>query len=143
DSRPEGLGRLAQLFKDQGLTPEFLVANRGSDVPKLARQAANRDYRIVVAGGGDGTMNAVASAIFGTDKTMGVLPMGTLNHFARDLGIPLALDRAIAVIAEGESAQIDVAEVNGNIFINNSSIGLYSALVRYRIDNQKVGYSKW
>jgi diacylglycerol kinase family enzyme len=143
DSNPDGLGRLAQVFKNQGLTPDFLVANRGSDVPKLARKAANRDYGIVVAGGGDGTMNAVASALLGTDKTMGVLPMGTLNHFARDLKIPLALDEAIAVIGEGEPALIDVAEVNGNIFVNNSSLGLYPALVRYRIDNQKMGYSKW
>src|SRR5882724_271992 len=143
NSDPDGLGRLAQLFKDQGLTPEFLVANRGSDIPNLARKAANRDYRIVIAGGGDGTMNAVASAIFGTDKIMGVLPMGTLNHFARDLKIPLALDQAIAVIAKGDTANVDVADVNGNIFINNSSIGLYPALVRYRMDNQKMGYSKW
>jgi diacylglycerol kinase family enzyme len=142
-TRPDGLERLALLFKEQGLEPEFLIANRGSQIPVLARRAANRDYRIVVGGGGDGTMNAVASAIFGTDKVMGVLPMGTLNHFARDLKIPLALDQAIAVIATGEASNIDVAAVNGNIFVNNSSIGLYPALVRYRIDNQKMGYSKW
>ena len=142
-SQPDALGRIAQLFKDHGLSPEFLVAKRGSDIPKLARKAANRDYQMVVAGGGDGTMNAVASAIFGTDKVMGILPMGTLNHFARDLKIPLALDQAIAVIAGGETSKVDVAAVNGNIFINNSSIGLYPALVRYRIDNQKMGYGKW
>ena len=142
-SRPDGLERISQLFKSHGITPELLIANRGSDLPKLARKAANRDYRMVVAAGGDGTMNAVASALFGTDKVMGVLPLGTLNHFAKDLRIPLILDEAVDVIANGDTSSIDIASVNGNIFINNSSIGLYPALVRYRIDNQRMGYGKW
>jgi len=142
-SRPDGLEKIALLFKNHGINPELLIANKGSDIPKLARKAANRDYRIVVGGGGDGTMNAVASALFGTDKVMGVLPMGTLNHFAKDLRIPLTLDEAVAVIANGDTSSIDVAAVNGNIFVNNSSIGLYPALVRYRIDNQRMGFGKW
>jgi diacylglycerol kinase family enzyme len=99
---------------------------------------------VVVGGGGDGTMNAVACACAGTRTAMGVLPLGTLNHFAKDLGIPLALDDAALTIAANHQAAIDVAEVNGRIFINNSSLGLYPELVRVR-DNQRrrLGRSKW
>ena len=60
---------------------------------------------------------------------LGVLPLGTLNHFARDAGIPLDLEEAVAAIAGGRTRQVDVAEVNGRIFINNSAVGLYPELV--------------
>src|SRR5215218_7585967 len=79
----------------------------------------------VVAGGGDGTVGSVAGALAGHGMPLGVLPLGTLNHFAYDLGIPFTLDGAIAVIAAGHVASIDVGEVNGHVFVNNSSIGLY------------------
>lgn len=80
---------------------------------------------MVVAGGGDGTISAVASGVAGTDACLGVLPVGTLNHFARDLSIPLDLSRAAEVVATGLTTEVDVAEVNGKIFLNNSIIGLY------------------
>jgi diacylglycerol kinase family enzyme len=74
---------------------------------------------------------------------LGVLPLGTLNHFARDAGIPLDLEGAVAVIAGGHSREVDVAEVNGRIFINNSAVGLYPELVREREAQQKhLGRSK-
>ena len=140
---PDGLDSIKQLFKKHNLDAEFLIPKHRTDIARLARKASNGNYRIVVAGGGDGTVNTVASEILGTDKVLGVLPMGTLNHFALDLGIPLLIDQAIAVIAEGEQANVDVGDVNGNIFINNSSIGLYPAMVRYRMNHQKIGYGKW
>ncbi len=75
---------------------------------------------------------------------MGVLPMGTLNHFAKDLGIPLGQDEAVANIANGRVLAVDVGEVNGRIFINNSSLGLYPDIVRERERRQRrLGYGKW
>jgi diacylglycerol kinase family enzyme len=74
---------------------------------------------------------------------LGVLPLGTLNHFAKDAGIPLELDAAVKVIAGGFSRQVDVAEVNDRLFINNSAVGLYPELVRAREAQQKhLGRSK-
>ena len=100
--------------------------------------------KTIVAGGGDGTLNAVASALTGTDVAFGILPLGTLNHFAKDLGIPLDLDEAIAIIAQGHSIRVDTGEINGRIFLNNSSLGLYPETVRRRERQQRqLGRGKW
>jgi diacylglycerol kinase family enzyme len=98
---------------------------------------------MVVAAGGDGTVNGVASALVGAKAVLGVLPMGTLNHFAKDLGIPLDLEAAVGNLFTGTTVRVDVGEVNGKRFLNNSSIGLYPAIVRQRDDNQTRGHSKW
>jgi diacylglycerol kinase family enzyme len=83
----------------------------------------------VVVGGGDGSIRTVASVLVGSDVPLGILPLGTLNRFAKDLRIPLFVDGAVAVIASREKSYVDVGELNGEIFINNSSIGIYPYLV--------------
>ncbi len=109
-----------------------------------ARKAVEEGVKLVVAGGGDGTINAVASVLAGTDTALGVLPMGTLNHFAKDLGIPQVLDEAIANIAAGTRIRVDVGAVNDRIFLNNSSLGLYPDIVRHREKQQhRLGRGKW
>jgi diacylglycerol kinase family enzyme len=99
---------------------------------------------VVVAAGGDGTQNAVATALAGTPAVMGVLPLGTLNHFAKDLNLPLTLEAAARAIVTGAPRSVDVADVNGRVFVNNSSIGLYPRVVRHR-DQQReqLGRGKW
>lgn len=105
----------------------------GADLEAAALRALERVKRgeldAVAAGGGDGTISAVAGALAGSDVVLGVIPLGTLNHFAKDLKIPLSIDDAVAVIASGAVRQVDVGEVNGKVFINNSSIGVYPYLV--------------
>jgi YegS/Rv2252/BmrU family lipid kinase len=116
------------------------------DGPKCAERCkalAKRGAPLVVVGGGDGTISAAAGALAGTKTALGVLPLGTLNHFARDLGIGFALDDAVGVIAKGRKQRVDLAEVNGRIFINNSAIGLYPLMVVDREAQQKrLGRSK-
>ncbi len=108
-----------------------------------ARQAADERPDAVVSAGGDGTIGSVASALVGGDVPLGVLAMGTRNHFAKDAGLPLGLDEAAKVIAGGVVRAVDVAEVNGRIFVNNSSIGLYPSIVRKRDQmRQRLGRSK-
>jgi diacylglycerol kinase family enzyme len=121
------------------------LAESGAEIVELARRAAaDSGVQVVVAGGGDGTVNAVASELVGTEKTLGVLPLGTLNHFAKDLHIPLDLEGAARNIVEGETVRVDVGEVNGRIFINNSSLGLYPSIVRHREKQQeRLGRGKW
>jgi len=88
-------------------------------------------------------IRAAAGELAGTATRFAILPLGTLNHFARDLGIPLALDKAAAVIAAGAERSVDVAEVNGRLFINNATIGLYPLMVVDREAQQKwLGRSK-
>ncbi len=79
----------------------------------------------------------------GTDKILGVLPLGTLNHFAKDLRIPLDLEGAAQTVISGRPAPVDVAEINGRIFLNNSSLGLYPTIVEEREKQQRLGFGKW
>jgi YegS/Rv2252/BmrU family lipid kinase len=135
---------LTQQFLDAGLTAAITLAPDGDTMLSVARAAVNDGARIVVAGGGDGTVNAVASVLVGTECALGVLPLGTLNHFAKDLGIPLAIDEAIAVIADGNTRAVDTGEVNGRLFLNNSGLGMYPDIVRDREQQQhRLGRGKW
>jgi diacylglycerol kinase family enzyme len=99
---------------------------------QLAKRVTDGDLDAIAVAGGDGTISSVAHALAGSGVPLGVIPLGTLNHFAIDLGLPPDADDAIAVIAAGEVRDVDVGEVNGRTFINNSSIGLYPYLVLVR-----------
>jgi diacylglycerol kinase family enzyme len=135
---------LREKFRAVGLEPAITLAQSGEEMTGAARDALGNGTELVVAGGGDGTINAVASVMAGSGVAFGVLPLGTLNHFAKDLGIPLALDEAVRVLAGGGRAQVDVGEVNGRIFLNNSSLGLYPDIVRDREKQQhRLGRGKW
>ena len=115
----------------------------GGECEVRAKAIAERGDKLVVVGGGDGTISAAASALLGTKTALGILPLGTLNHFARDLGIPTELEEAAALIATGKPRPVDVAEMNGRVFINNSAIGLYPLMVLDRDAQQrKLGRSK-
>jgi diacylglycerol kinase family enzyme len=136
--------RLAELFAARGLDARVTLARSGGEIIEQARRAVREDCDPLVAGGGDGTINAVASQIVGTTRTLGVLPLGTLNHFAKDLGVPLDLEGATANLIEGHVERVDVGEVNGRIFLNNSSLGLYPSIVRHREKQQeRLGRGKW
>ena len=135
--------QVTALFHASGLRAHVSLATSGAQLVELAGQAAQSNNSTIVAGGGDGTISSVAAALAGTTKTLGVLPLGTLNHFARDLNIPLDLEGAINIIREGHTKSVDVGEVNGQIFINNSSLGLYPSIVRERQKQQRLGYKKW
>jgi diacylglycerol kinase family enzyme len=135
---------LKRKFAAHGLDAAVTLARSGEEMIDTARKAVRDGLRIVVAGGGDGTINAVASALAGSGVTFGVLPLGTLNHFAKDLGIPLILDEAVRNVATGKPIRVDVGEVNGQIFLNNSSLGLYPDIVRERVKQQRrLGRGKW
>ncbi|MEO6016618.1 MAG: diacylglycerol kinase family protein, partial [Polaromonas sp.] len=135
---------LADKFRVHGLEAHITLARNGEEILAAARQATGDGVPVVVAGGGDGTINAVASVVAGSRSVMGVLPLGTLNHFARDLKIPLDLDEAVRVIAEGHTGKVDTGEVNGKLFLNNSSLGLYPDTVRHREQQQRrLGRGKW
>ena len=125
--------RIAEAFRAAG--HEAQVRTIGpAELDRATREATEvaSGYDAVVAGGGDGTLNTIAAAMAGTGKAFGVLPLGTHNHFAKDMGVPLDLDAAAAALARGTVRGIDVGEVNGRIFLNFSGIGLHPRLVRHR-----------
>ena len=131
--------RVTTFLQSRGLDWKIWVARSGAEVSALARQAAAGESSIVVAGGGDGTLSAIASALVGTNRILGVLPLGTLNHFAKDLEIPLDVEPAIETVATGQPVAVDVGEVNGRFFLNNSSLGIYPKIVDRRDAQRKHG----
>ncbi|MBL9161182.1 MAG: NAD(+)/NADH kinase [Planctomycetaceae bacterium] len=116
----------------------------GDQLDDEAKAAAAAGVDALIAGGGDGTIATVAAALVGRETPLGVLPLGTLNHFAKDLGIPTDLAAAAQVIAANRPRPIDLARVNDQTFINNSSVGVYArAIVERDATQRRSRLSKW
>jgi diacylglycerol kinase family enzyme len=141
DGQDRGV-EIQSLFAAEGVQVRLERVRHGGDIAARARQAAARGG-VLVAAGGDGTVGAVAGVAVETGLTFGVIPAGTLNHFARDLGIPLDLKEAVQAISKGHVRNVDVGDLNGRIFVNNSSLGLYPRMVWEREVEQRRGRSKW
>ena len=133
----EDAERLRGAFEQAGLDAQITAFRRGEDVREFARQALKSRPPVLVAAGGDGTLSALADVVRGTDTALGIVPTGTLNHFAKDLGIPLDPAQAALAIARGRRIRVDVGEVNGSCFLNNASLGLYADMVRHRRRQQR------
>ena len=133
---------IARIANEFGVQAATIVTRHGDDISSLAARAAGEGRGPVVAGGGDGTVSAVARAVAGTETALGILPMGTLNHFAKDAGIPLNLEAAVRNAFSAHFAVVDVGEVNGRVFVNNSGIGLYPRFVRLREEEEREGHAK-
>lgn len=142
-SEPDPAARIREKLAVLGMEPEICLCAKGEEISRHAKEALGKGCTVLVAGGGDGTVSTIASVVAGTEAALGVLPLGTLNHFAKDAAIPLDIDQAIATIIDGHVQRMDIGEVNGRIFINNSSLGLYPTIVRHRKAQQRLGRSKW
>lgn len=134
--------KIVEAFAPHGGVRLDLVPAAGGELAATAEQAlaAARSGALdaILVGGGDGSIGTVAGVLAGSGVPLGILPLGTLNHFARDLGIPADLPGAAAIVAAGQARDVDVAEVNGLVFVNNSSIGLYPHLVIHRDRQAKL-----
>lgn len=126
--------RVSAFLTARGLRHRVEVVGTGADLPAAVARATAGDAGIVVAGGGDGTIATVAAALLDTSKALGLLPLGTFNHFAGSLDVPTELDAALEVLAAGPTRSVGVGEVNGRVFVNNSSLGLYPEAIQRRED---------
>lgn len=106
---------------DPDATVTFVPPDQLGRVAKERVQAG----KMVAAAGGDGTVAAVAATMADTGAPMGVLPLGTFNYFARDLGIPLDIEEATRVLCAGHVVSRSIGDVNGRLFLSNASIGIY------------------
>src|SRR5688572_25017511 len=142
DSKEEAPQILERLFQSSGIPAEIEYVKAGVNLAELSRQAVTDGISIVVAAGGDGTLSATASGLVATETALGVLPVGTLNHFARDLGIPLDMEQAAKVVLGRYITDVDVGEVNGKTFLNNSILGLYPIYRFMRAAEERKGWGK-
>ena len=134
---PPGLEAAAS---DAGL--EVVRLAPGLDCAALVRSRMAEGRRLFVAAGGDGTVNHVVQALVHTDAVLGVIPIGTYNHFAKDLGIPLTWSAALGVALSGATKQVDAARAHERFFVNNISMGLYPELVSKR-ESRGRDYPRW
>jgi len=116
--------RKAECFDVRDVAPD--------EVTQAVRNAIERGATRVAAVGGDGTISAAAAAVARTNAELVVIPGGTFNHFARDNGIPTDLDAACAIARSDRVKNVDVGWVNGRLFLNTSSVGVYANFVRVR-----------
>jgi diacylglycerol kinase family enzyme len=133
---------VARALKGAGIAAAIEAVD-GDDIGDRVDAAVKGGAGAVVVGGGDGSVSRATQAIAGSEAALGILPLGTLNHFARDLGLPMGLDEAAKVIVTAPPRPIDVAEVNGHLFVNNAAVGLYPLMVVDREAQQhRLGRSK-
>jgi diacylglycerol kinase family enzyme len=134
--------RITAAFTAAGVAADVRLVD-GSDIVDAVRSHA--DAPVVVVGGGDGTLGSAAQArVESGGGAFGILPLGTRNHLALELGIPNDLEGAAALIARGRTRRIDLATVNDVGFVNNASVGLYPLLVRWRdVERDRRGLPKW
>jgi len=140
----EEVGRVRERLGRFGIEAD-VRAVAGEEITELVREAvASAGTEMVVAGGGDGTLNAVATELVDTGKVFAALPLGTLNHLAKELGMPQELDAAIDAIGQGVVREMNVGEVNGRPFLLFSAIGLYADIVKHRdAQRRALGRKKW
>jgi diacylglycerol kinase family enzyme len=135
--------QIQAAFEAAGVDADVRMTPPEDIFDALKEAAAAPGLDAVVAGGGDGTLSCAAGHLADGERPLGILPLGTLNHLARDAGIPTGIEDAAAVIAAGHVRKIDVAEVNGRVFVNNSSVGLYPDMVRLReAQQERMGRGK-
>ncbi|ACB77174.1 diacylglycerol/lipid kinase family protein [Opitutus terrae] len=135
--------KLHDAFAAAGVDVALRPVN-GDELGATVAAAVAQKPEAIFVGGGDGTISAAAAHLVDTGVPLGVLPLGTLNHFARDLGVPTPWREAVVALACGQVRHVDVGEVNGRIFINNCSIGSYAEAVRRRDAlRSDRGHGKW
>lgn len=130
---------LQDAFEAHGISAAITRLKPGDDIPAIAAELARNGAGLVVAAGGDGTICGVASGLVGTDTVMGVIPLGTFNYFGRSLDIPETIEEAVAVIARDHRKSLPVGVINGRVFLNNTSLGIYPQILRTR----ETVYARW
>ena len=142
DNKDALRGEIEAAFTAYGWKVEFILASR-QNLRKLTEQAVAQAPGAIVVAGGDGTINTVASACVEAKRPLGLLPAGTFNFAARNLGVSTEVTEAVAVIVKGQIRQIDIGEINGRIFLCGAGLGLYTRMLEQREhDKRRFGRNR-
>ena len=137
-ARSERAGKLRCKIEALPSNPIVRLTTSCGDARRLAAEAAAEGFDTIVAAGGDGTVNEVANGIAESRATLGILPVGTMNVFASEIGIPQGnLERAWDVIQQGHTRPLDLPEANGHYFIQLAGVGLDAAVVQQTTTESK------
>jgi diacylglycerol kinase family enzyme len=129
-------------FAAHGWQVEFILVER-RDLRSRAQRAVSQAPGAIVVAGGDGTINAVAAACVEVNRPLGIVPAGTFNYIARNLGVPSEVSQAVSVIVNGRVRHVDIGEINGRIFLHNAGFGLYTRMLERREqDARRFGRSR-
>lgn len=131
-ARPELPQLIPQALRSAGFDLTIIAEDAAPDMQGRVEAAIATDAPVVIVGGGDGTIRSVAARLGESGKVLAVLPLGTLNLLARDLGMPLDPVEAALALGRATERRIDVGEVNGEVFLCQSVIGLPNTINRYR-----------
>lgn len=110
----------------------------GKNLLRAIRQSGKGEHDTVIVGGGDGSVSLAVSSLDGSDKTLGILPLGTLNLLAHDIGMPMELEAALAALDDAQPATVDLATLNGKLFHTISGMGFFSQMARAREAARKL-----
>lgn len=135
----ERIDQLTAPLRAAGLAHEVRLIRKGAMIPTAARKAREDGFATIIAAGGDGTICGVATELAGSGIALGILPLGTFNFFARSLGIENDAEAAMLQLLTGGETPVAAGEVNGKLFLNNASLGLYPAL----LERREAAYAKW
>jgi len=124
--------RIAAIFEAAGHSVSMDWRSGSDAIEAIKARFADDGSEAVVVGGGDGSVSFAASEAFRSGKTLGILPLGTMNLFARSLGVPLDMTEAAEALAHGAPADVDIAEVNGRLFVHHVTLGLHPKMIRLR-----------
>ncbi|MDG4910414.1 diacylglycerol kinase family lipid kinase [Mesorhizobium sp. WSM4898] len=124
--------RVRELLEAAGHSVQIDIVAGGEIATALEKAIARRNVDVVLAGGGDGTVSTAASLLMNKKKALAILPAGTMNLFARSLGIPQTLEAALKAFTDGEVKAVDMATANGRPFVHQFSIGMHARMVQLR-----------
>ncbi|RWM94895.1 MAG: diacylglycerol kinase family lipid kinase [Mesorhizobium sp.] len=124
--------RVRELLEAAGHSVQIDIVAGGEIAAALEKAIARRTVDVVLAGGGDGTVSTAASLLMNKKKALAILPAGTMNLFARSLGIPQTLEAALKAFTDGEVKAVDMATANGRPFVHQFSIGMHARMVQLR-----------
>jgi len=135
---------IRSILASNGSLVRVTQVEEGMDIREAIKAVVQAGTDVVIAAGGDGTVNATASALLYRDTALGIIPAGTLNHLARDLKLPLDEVDAARALASASVISIDAAAVNGCVFVNNSVLGFFPHYrqVRENLERNYLGSSK-
>ncbi|MCK9205271.1 MAG: diacylglycerol kinase family lipid kinase [Bacteroidales bacterium] len=136
-------GALEQGIDKARFDYQVVYTEKPGHATELSRKAAEEGMDIVVAVGGDGTVNETATGLVGAETALGIIPTGSGNGLARHLGIPMKIKQAVEIINQAKTMKIDTATLNDQVFVNVAGVGFDAYIARKFASSGKRGFSTY